>query len=287
MFRWEYHRVTSGSVFYHYHPQYELSLVECTSATRVVGDGVHRFAGSELILIPPNTPHRWKMGSKHHPGGLPKDVHVSTFPAEFRVAIFSTQSVGTDVLQRPELVEVRELLHRARRGLAFNKTTEATVGPIMRSMERLNGTKRLIAFLSILQTLHADATAAPLVSEHYESSGAEAEYRRIADLIDHFTSSDRLGEDTSLPSLREAARFVHMSVPTFTRFFKRMTGHTFVTYFNSFRIAKAGALLTETDLPIVDISHRAGFGNLSHFNRQFLKHTGMQPREYRRRKGEE
>jgi AraC-like DNA-binding protein len=82
-------------------------------------------------------------------------------------------------------------------------------------------------------------------------------------------------------TLSDAAREVHMSVPTFTRFFRRMTGTTFVRYRNEWRVRKACAMLRERDESITAISMAAGFGNLSHFNRQFRRLTGTTPRKYR------
>ena len=85
--------------------------------------------------------------------------------------------------------------------------------------------------------------------------------------------------------VEDAARLCAMSSSHFMCFFKRATGQSFLSYVNSFRIAKAQALLT-TDKPLVVISQEAGFCNQSYFGAVFRKLAGVTPLAYRRRFGE-
>ena len=78
------------------------------------------------------------------------------------------------------------------------------------------------------------------------------------------------------------AKSIGLSPAAFSRVFAKATGARFVDYVNNLRIGHACRMLIETDLPITEISHRAGFHNLSNFNRTFLKRRGMAPREFRR-----
>ncbi|MEF1435485.1 AraC family transcriptional regulator, partial [Neisseria gonorrhoeae] len=73
-------------------------------------------------------------------------------------------------------------------------------------------------------------------------------------------------------TLRETdvAELAGMSVSTFTRFFRRHTGCTFVQYQNRLRINEACELLMCSTLSVTEICYRVGFNNLSNFNRQFL-----------------
>jgi AraC-like DNA-binding protein len=123
-------------------------------------------------------------------------------------------------------------------------------------------------------------------SAGYHASGVQADYELIARIVERFAGESGRGEQRT-PSLAQAADMANMSVPTFTRFFRRMTGDSFVSYINRIRIARACTLLEETRNPIVEVAAEAGFGNLSHFNRQFRARTGMPPRVYRSRKQDE
>ena len=82
--------------------------------------------------------------------------------------------------------------------------------------------------------------------------------------------------------LAEAAAAAHMSVPAFTRFFRKCTGKTFLEYLTELRVGAACRLLMETDRTVAQVCSASGFGNLSNFNRRFRDLKGITPREFRR-----
>ncbi|MFM8803169.1 MAG: helix-turn-helix domain-containing protein, partial [Planctomycetia bacterium] len=84
-------------------------------------------------------------------------------------------------------------------------------------------------------------------------------------------------------SLAEVAAVAELSPAGFSRFFRRMTGRTFVGWGHEVRIGHACRLLVHTDRSVLDISMASGFANLSNFNRVFRRLRGRTPREFRRR----
>ena len=82
-------------------------------------------------------------------------------------------------------------------------------------------------------------------------------------------------------TLREAAAFCGYSASYFMKFFKSFTSSTFVEYLNHYRLEKAGELLRETTLSILEISEQVGFENHSYFIRIFKRQYGITPRKYR------
>lgn len=83
-------------------------------------------------------------------------------------------------------------------------------------------------------------------------------------------------------SLEEAAAHFYMSPNYFCKFFKKNFGCTYTNYLNRLRLEKACRMLTDTALPIMEISLLCGFDNLSYFNRLFREKKGVTPSEYRR-----
>jgi AraC-like DNA-binding protein len=83
--------------------------------------------------------------------------------------------------------------------------------------------------------------------------------------------------------VREAARICGMSESHFMSLFKRVTGLSFVTYFNHFRIERAQAMLAKTDESMASISQQVGFCDQSYFGTVFRRIVGMTPATYRRR----
>ena len=74
-----------------------------------------------------------------------------------------------------------------------------------------------------------------------------------------------------------------MSESHFMSLFKRVTGLSFVTYFNHFRIERAQALLAKTEESMASISQQVGFCDQSYFGTVFRRIVGMTPANYRRR----
>jgi AraC-like DNA-binding protein len=60
-------------------------------------------------------------------------------------------------------------------------------------------------------------------------------------------------------------------------------GTSIFEYLNGIKVDFACKLLMNNELAIVDACYDSGFNNLSHFNKQFRKNTGVTPSEYRKR----
>ena len=81
----------------------------------------------------------------------------------------------------------------------------------------------------------------------------------------------------------DAAGVCSFSASHFMRWFRQMTGQSFVTFLNEYRLNAAAEALQATDETVLTIASRCGFENLSYFNRAFKAHFGMTPREYRKK----
>lgn len=122
-----------------------------------------------------------------------------------------------------------------------------------------------------------------LLVEHYASYGGSRStcdarrrdldrLRPVFDFIDaHFNTNVHLEQLASL---------VSMSSRTFTRFFGKVTGQTFVSYLNGFRIEKARRLLAAGNKSIAEVSQEVGFCNQSYFGAIFQRLAHMSARQY-------
>ena len=73
-----------------------------------------------------------------------------------------------------------------------------------------------------------------------------------------------------------------MSESYFRKVFIRIMGQSPLDYVNAYRIHRAMNLLRTTNDSIQSIAVRAGFSSIAAFNRNFKRHAGKSPGEWRR-----
>lgn len=111
-------------------------------------------------------------------------------------------------------------------------------------------------------------------SQASERSLTDAEY----DCVDRFAEA-RLGQHLSLA---EWADTIGLSPGDFTRRFQQRTGVAPYTWFLDRRIAAAKRLMTQSDMPLVEIALDAGFCSQSHFTEAFRRRVGSTPGRWRK-----
>jgi AraC-like DNA-binding protein len=250
---------------WHYHPEYELTLIVESEGERFVGDAMSSYTSGDLVLLGPDVPHAWRSNANQ----TTNKAIVVQFQPDF---------LGKQFLSLPEISVIAQLLNRASCGLSFQATrTGPEVAKTMLGLVSLPPPRRLLTLLSILIDLATEPNAQRLSTGNLTPMCRAGDQHRINIVCSHLNS--HLGEEIDYASL---AREVHMDLASVCRFFKRASGRTMTTYVNELRVAAATRLLQETDLSVLEVGLRAGFGNYSNFNRQFKKIKGVRPRTLRR-----
>jgi AraC-like DNA-binding protein len=251
---------------FHYHPEIELTLIVDSAGQRYVGDHIGRFAPGDLVLMGPDLPHSYINDAKF--SGRAHSI----------VAQFLPSFLGTHFFQLGELKRIRHLLERSRVGLAFHGRTRDKIATLLPQLKTLDDFEKLVAFLKILHVLARSNEYRTLASPTYSPSLALYQGERINRVCELVSKKFRDGITQS-----EAAHTARMSAPSFSRFFRRATNRTFRAFLNEVRIGHASHLLLDTDRTVAEVCYDSGFGNLSNFNRQFLKLRKVSPRAYRRK----
>ena len=252
--------------YWHYHPEFELTLILDSSGQRLVGDSIADYGPGDLVLLGSNLPHSWRSGQS----GARK-IHravVTQFRADF---------LGDRVFTLEEMRPVARLLKRSASGLAFGHTrTGQNAARELAGLPSLSPSRRLLTLLTVLTDLAGDSHARPLSTGKVRPMCRVEDQRRIDDICQYLNRHfDQQIDFTDL------ACHVHMDQASVCRFFKRATGRTMTTYVNELRVGSASQLLLETDASILDIGFRVGFGNYSNFSRQFKRIKGYGPRYLR------
>ena len=146
-------------------------------------------------------------------------------------------------------------------------------------------------YLDRLQALHNDPTGfkeSDLKGLLYSLCG---EFDRTADYVERPNNREDLlarifgfveehySKDCSLEALSAYTSYHYVYL---SRFFKEQTGISFTDYVNRYRIGEAGYLLKNTDRSILQTAYDCGFESLRSFNRNFKKHLGQTPLQYRK-----
>ncbi len=99
---------------------------------------------------------------------------------------------------------------------------------------------------------------------------------KLKQVIDYIYAN--LEQDLTITKL---ANLVQISPHYFASLFKQSTGFTPHQYVTKCRLEQAKILLRRPHLPIIEICHRVGFHNQSHFTRLFRQHFQITPKAYR------
>lgn len=81
-----------------------------------------------------------------------------------------------------------------------------------------------------------------------------------------------------------AARIACLSYHHFCRFFKKITGKTFLQYLNFVRVREAEKLILTTDKNISEIALDVGFSSVGGFNKAFKREKSLAPLAYKKAK---
>lgn len=86
-------------------------------------------------------------------------------------------------------------------------------------------------------------------------------------------------------TIEKMAEHCGYSASHFMRWFKDMTGQSFMNYLIDYRLEKSAQDLQDNTLSILEISEANGFHNLSNFNRLFKQKFGATPGQFRKTAG--
>ncbi len=271
-------RAESFPFKWHYHPEFELTLIVRGRGMRFVGTSIESFSEGDLVLIGTNVPHTWQSAS---------DVRAT----ESMVVQFSP-----DLLSRldglPEMRRIIAALSAASAGLVISADTGGEVTRLIEQMCSSTGSGRSLGWLLCALSEVAEAWARGAEKRRDENSGV----RRLGETSPDWSSSIRPGARKLQRALNrmqglisrgeevrqsDFATFLGMSPSTFSRMFHRELGVPFSRYVNEWRVSLAAQALAGTGRSITEIAFECGFGNLSNFNRRFREIKGMPPRQFR------
>ena len=249
---------------WHYHPEIELVYVNNGSGKRQVGLNLSNYNDGLLILVGSNLPHT---GFTDYFDDERKEVVIQ----------FKENFLGDSLKEVFEFKNIFNLLKTSKKGIVFEGDIKKKIGLAMLGLQYETSFQKVITLITILNDLSRCKNYEILNISNYNINGIN-ENERIRKAFNFI--KDNYKKEVSL---EKVAKEVHMTVPSFCRYFKSQTNKTFIQFLIEYRINNALKLLTQSDKDIKNISYECGFNNYSHFNRSFKKINLISPSDYRKK----
>jgi AraC-like DNA-binding protein len=254
--------------FWHYHPEFELTLTLNSRGQRYIGDSIEAYDDGDLVLLGPNLPHTWCSAERIDR----RRPHIAL------VMWFTEGWAGSITAALAEMRSVAPMLARAGRGISFSRDASAAARPIVEAIPGRAPADRLLRLMEVLSLIAADGgyrlIAGPSSDRARVESPDQDRVKRVLDYL-HARYRERI-------AIAELADVAALSQSGFHRLFRRHTRLTVSDYVTELRIGQACALLVNGPQPIAHIADEVGYANLANFNRQFRALKKMTPREFRR-----
>lgn len=249
---------------WHYHPEVELIFVCKGSGKRQIGSNISYFSDGNLVLIGSNLPHC----------GLTNENTNNDYEM---VIQFKPDFLGENIWETPEMQRISALLEKSKAGIVFNENIKKTVGKKIADMHEMSSLNKLLNFLEILDELATTQDYRILNAGKYYLQTQVEDNERINHIFNYV--KDHFKEQITL---EEIADLANMKVPSFCRYFKKITNKTFTQFVNEYRITHSLKLLAEQPLSITEVCFESGFNNFSYFNKTFKEYIKKSPSQYRK-----
>ncbi|MEO0470467.1 MAG: AraC family transcriptional regulator [Bacteroidota bacterium] len=254
---------------WHFHPEYELTLIAESHGQRLVGDHIANFEAGDVLLIGPGLPHFMR----NDPIFYEKRPHMY---CRAIVAHFEEGFLGESFFHIPECQSIHHLLTEAKRGIHVYGASAVEVAQQMEQLLGKRGLQRVLGLLDILSRIASSRERRCLASRGFTQTMRPAHESKIGEIFQYVFT--HFPEDLSV---RKVAQQVSLSDVNLCKLIKRHTGKTFSQTLNEVRIGHACRLLIEQDFSITEIAFSCGYSSPSYFNRQFRLQLGLTPKEYR------
>ena len=253
---------------FHYHPEFELTIITSGSGKRFIGDCIENFNYGDLVFLGPNLPHCWKLDSY-----LEDDRNVSSI-----VVHFTSNFLRDDFFCKPELNEIHKLVERSRKGIVYNRSIIPEISEDLKTLAKEdNSFKKLHLLLNVLHKLSVTRDYTLLNGLSYVENLNRGDLERINKIFDYITDNYKTNV-----CLQDAAELACMTPNSFCKYFKKVTQKTFIEVVVEYRLRYALSQLLHTSKSVAQICFDSGFNDIVYFNRMFKSKLNVSPLQYKK-----
>ncbi|GAB2587308.1 AraC family transcriptional regulator [Spirosoma areae] len=255
---------------WHFHEEFELVLITKSKGKRFIGTHISTFEDGDLALLGPRLPHLYRNDTNYFTNTCAQQEATST------VIHFSRFFLGDRFLSIPEMIPIRQLFERSKKGLDIKGETKVLITEKIKGLLMLNGLERVIHLLTILNIIANSRETQELSTSELSILNLE-DTKKINKVYEYVLDNYK-----ETITLKEIADLLNMSSSNFCHYFKVRTKKTFNSFLNEVRIGHACKLLYEDNLNIAQVSLECGYREISNFNRQFHRVKKVTPSNFKK-----
>lgn len=250
---------------WHYHSEYELTLILSGNGVRYVGNHFEDFCEHDLVLVGPNLPHCWTTLG-------PQSTYSSAIVIQWR-----EDFLGKDWINCKEFEIFKRLFKLSQKGVKFDECVALKLKEKFINLHSLQPLNKLTCLLEILQELTYTTHFHTLCDQNFKQNLNHIDNERLKTVFqfvdNHFSEK---------VTLKELSAKVCMTEESFSRFFSKVMNKPFFFFLNEYRINMACKLLLETEMSVASICYEIGYESFPFFHRQFKKFKNCTPQKFRK-----
>ncbi len=247
---------------WHIHPEYEIVYVKNGSGSLRIDSKTIPYDDGALLMIGPNIPHS-DFGNKDKNNNLEVVVQFGREFLEDKLSVF------------PEFAKVRKLILESKKGIIFDQSVKEHVSTDFETIGHENPLRRLVVFMGILDQLSSTKACRTLLNQVPLNSNSLVDLHRLETVFQYVNNHFAESISTQL-----IASLLGLTTNSYCRFFKKMTGQSFIYFLNDFRTRKAVELLDQRKFSVSEVMYYCGYNDPSYFTKQFKRHQGTTPSVY-------
>lgn len=251
----DFHWWKQNKTSLHTHDYYEFFLVTKGEMIHTLNGDASIVKERTLFLIHPDDVHQFS------PSNEQQSIHINLSLTPYMLNSLC-DSLDNDIYHK---ILRKNFCSRL-------ELDDSTYNYIMSLVSKMNMHKNTSFINVILKQI-----AVIIISTLYRNSSNLASY---PDWFTRFLNTLRKEEYLN-KDVKDIYKLSSYSQPMISRYFKKYTGETLVSYFVKLKLNYACNLLINTNFTVEYIAKVVGYSSLSHFIRIFTKYTGKSPTEYR------
>jgi AraC-like DNA-binding protein len=257
--------------YLHRHKEAQITWIQQGEGILIAGNNMHDYKPGDIFLIGANLPHLFKSNPEYF-------NQESTRPIKAVSLFFNPAGALAALFNLPEMKSFRIFLQLHQQGIKIPEQYFQSIAHHINEVKNAVGADQFMAFLTLLKNISAINSKLEPLSSYYGNIPAitENEGIKMGNIYNYI-----MQHYSKAITLEDVARSACMTTESFCRYFKKHTGHTFVSFLNEIRINETCKKLTDHKFESIStVAYECGFNSIANFNRVFKSVTGSSPRQY-------